>query len=143
MLHLLLVTDSDRIRRRIAGQLPDDLELVPARSGEDAVEVIGRSSRLDAILVAREFLEIPENDLVDDPAVPLDKRRLRLDQGLAIAALIRSEVPGSLPIALLETRSDEIPKNLAALAWPREAITSGGIPALLERLLSGSGQTTV
>lgn len=135
MLHLLLVTDSDDLRRRLTRFAPE-VEWIPAGSGDEAVELLARSSRVDAVVVAREFLDLGEDRLLENAALVPDRRRLRIDQGLAVAAAIRREIPGNLPLAILGVDSDEIPESLAALAWPAETVTGEAIDGLLERLVS-------
>ncbi len=135
MLHLLLVTDSAATRARLASLLPE-IEWLSARSGDDAIDVLGRSSRVDAIVLTRGFFELDEAELLPSPEPGGEPRRLRADQGFAVAAAIRSEIPGNLPISILDTEPDEIPKELHVFAWPRSAMTPEVISSLVERLLS-------
>lgn len=137
MLHLLLVTDSDDLRRRLVAARPD-VEWLPARSGDEAIDVIARSSRLDGIVVARRFPNVDEEDLLPADGGAADPAALRDDQGLAIAAAIRREVPGNLPIAILGATPAEAAALEAVRGWPDGDLSGTALDAALAELLGVS-----
>ena len=73
MRHVLVSSADDELVERLRASLPADSVLFSARGVDDTLETLARSSRVDIVVT-------------DDPHV---------------AAAIRDEVPGTLPIVLL------------------------------------------
>jgi hypothetical protein len=93
MWHVLVSTGSESLVEEIRAAGPSDAVVLSARGVEATLELLGRSSRVDAVVT-------------DDPEVE---------------RAIRDELFGALPVVLLERSEGQAAGPLGSAAWEKVA----------------------